>query len=100
MNNLPSNAGSIKWKNILTGLIVAMIAATCACLAKSFGINSDGTVSLPHIPTKVEIVKSLIAGFSGGLGYVIQKFIKNDVPAAIATVQEAEQKKVDKQVTN
>ena len=96
MKELPSNAFSIKWKGVFASLVVAMITAAVASLAQALGINLDGSISVAHMPTKVDLIKSLVAGLAAGVSCILHKFAENSVPSAQATVEEAQAKVVAK----
>ena len=97
MKELPSNALSIKWRNVLTGLFIAMLTAAFTAFLHALGINDDGTIGNFHLPTKADFIKSLYAGFAGGMMYIFHKYVENSVPAAEKTIAEAQAKVIAKQ---
>lgn len=84
--NLPSTIFKLNLRDFLKGAALAVIVPALLAIQQS--------LTTPPVNWKAIGVAAL-ATF---IGYLIKNFLTNDVPAAEKTIQEAEQKVIDKQV--
>ena len=86
MKNLPSNFASLNIKDFLKGFVLAVIVPALLAIQQSL---SAGELVINWKALGITAAASFI-------GYLIKNFFTNDVPAAVATVQQAEQKQMEK----
>lgn len=84
MKNLPSNFASLNIKDFLKGLVLAVLVPALLAIQQSL---SAGELTINWKALGITAAASFI-------GYLIKNFFTNDVPAAVATVQKAEELKM------
>lgn len=84
MKNLPSTFASLNIKDFLKGLLMAVIVPALLAIQQSL---AAGELTINWKTLGITSVASFI-------GYLIKNFFTNDVPAAVATVQKAEEKQL------
>ena len=85
MKNLPSNFASLDIRDFLKGLVMAVIVPALLAIQQSL---TAGELTINWKALGITAVASFI-------GYLIKNFFTNSVPAAIVTVQKAEEKKLE-----
>ena len=86
MKNLPSNFASLNIKDFLKGFVLAVIVPALLAIQQSL---AAGELTINWKALSITAVASFI-------GYLIKNFFTNDVPAAVATVKQSEQKQMEK----
>ena len=81
-----SNQFSLTSRDFLKGLIMAVIVPVLLAIQQSL---AAGTVTFNWKALGLTAMASFV-------GYILKNFLSNDVPAAQATIQEAQQKAIDK----
>lgn len=84
MKKLPSNLYSVGVKDFLKGLVMAVVVPALLAIQQSL---SAGVLTINWKALGTAAIASFI-------GYLIKNFFTNDVPAAVATVQKAEEKQI------
>ena len=84
MKNLPSNFASLNIKDFLKGFVLAVIVPALLAIQQSL---SAGVLTMNWKALGTAAVAAFI-------GYLIKNFFTNDVPAAVVTVQKAEELKM------
>ena len=85
MKNLPSNFATLDIRDFLKGFVLAVIVPALLAIQQSL---SAGVLTMNWKALATAAVASFI-------GYLIKNYFTNSVPAAVATIQKAEEKQMD-----
>ena len=84
MKNLPSTFASLNIRDFLKGFVIAVIVPALLAIQQSL---AAGEITINWKALGITAIAAFI-------GYLIKNFFTNDVPAAVETVQKAEEIKM------